>query len=212
MCLGTLIAFEGMDESGKTTHAHAFAEHLGAVYVREPHDTKDTALDIRQILTDVRDKPIDPRCEALLFAAARAQHMAEVIEPALLRGDVVISDRFVDSSIAYQGYGIQQNVEAVAQLSRFSTAGRVPDIVFYMKIDWATYTQRRSQSSKKESRFDLYGKEFYDRACLWFQHCCDWQPHKYKEIDATRPAVAVAADIEQHLLNSRLPNLAQRLR
>jgi dTMP kinase len=128
----TFVAFEGGEASGKSTQAARLASRIGAVLTREPGGTA-LGERLRAILLDGRDA-VEPRAETLLMAAARAQHVAEVIRPALAAGRHVVCDRFVGSSLAYQGAGRGLGVDAVAAVSAFATAGLAPDVTVLLTV------------------------------------------------------------------------------
>src|SRR5919199_6150068 len=132
---GLFVTFEGIDRSGKTTQARMLVEALGpdALAVREPGGTP-LGEQIRALLKDPRGR-LGPRAEALLFAAARAELCREVIRPALARGQVVVSDRFLDSSLAYQGDARGLGVEEVLEVNRWATEGLLPDLTILLTID-----------------------------------------------------------------------------
>ena len=133
---GRFIALEGADGTGKSTQARLLAEHLGAVFTREPGGTP-LGERIRDLVLDPDgDGPVN-RAEALLMAAARAQHVERVVVPALAAGRDVVSDRYVASSIAYQGHGRDLGVEAVVAVNAFATDGLLPDLVVLVVLDVA---------------------------------------------------------------------------
>src|SRR4051812_41259264 len=128
-----LVTIEGIDGAGKSTLAQALAERLGATLLREPGGVEASER-IRELVKDPA-LTIGPRAEALLYAAARAQLVEERLEPALERGELVLLDRFVDSSLAYQGAGRELGVEAVAAINAFATGGLEPDRTLLLRID-----------------------------------------------------------------------------
>lgn len=135
---GLFITFEGPDGAGKTTQLKLTAQNLTAMgykvlCTREPGGTPISDK-IRELLLDPTNKEMDTRTEALLYAAARAQHVAEVIEPALAEGTIVLCDRFVDSSLAYQGWGRGLPLETLIAVSGFATRGLQPDITFFLDV------------------------------------------------------------------------------
>ncbi|MDQ6698066.1 MAG: dTMP kinase, partial [Actinomycetota bacterium] len=130
---GRLIVFEGGEASGKSTQAARLAEGLGARLTREPGGTSLGA-ELRGLLLDPAAAPVAVRAEALLMAADRAQHVAEVIGPALAASEDVVCDRFVGSSLAYQGYGRGLGVDDVRRLSAFATSGVEPDLVILLDV------------------------------------------------------------------------------
>lgn len=195
MSKGTFIAFEGFDEAGKSTQAELLTDATGWLYVREPHNHSGTALDLREMLTAQNAKHLAPRAESLLFAAARAQHVEEVIAPCLRSGRGVVADRFIDSSIAYQGIGLGMGVEEVARISAFSCGDTTPDLVFYVHIEWEEVLKRREASTKPKSRFDNTSEAFYRKVTSWFQHCCEFKPDTYVRVDGSLPPLRLAVEI-----------------
>ena len=131
---GTLIVFEGGDGSGKSTQAERLAARIDAVFTREPGGTRIGDL-IRSLVLDPDHVELADRTEDLLMAAARAQHVDELIEPTLRAGRHVVSDRYVASSLAYQGVGRGLGVDVVADLNRFATAGVTPDLTVFLDAD-----------------------------------------------------------------------------
>ena len=131
--MGRFVVFEGGEGSGKSTQARLLAERWGALLTFEPGATELGAR-LRKILLDPATTDLDPRAEALLMAADRAHHVATTIRPALLRGRDVVCDRYVGSSLAYQGYARGLGVEEVAELSAFATEGLVPDLVVLLEV------------------------------------------------------------------------------
>jgi dTMP kinase len=137
--LGRFIVFEGGEGSGKSTQARLLAERLRAAgarvtSVREPGGTP-AGDDIREILLDPAHDGLDPRAELMLYAASRAEHVAKVIRPRLEAGDIVVCDRFTDSSLAYQGYGRGLALGAVRTLNDLATGGLAPDLTLYIDLD-----------------------------------------------------------------------------
>lgn len=131
---GTLIVFEGGDGSGKSTQAQRLATRLDAVFTREPGGTPIGDL-IRSLVLDPDHTELADRTEALLMAAARSQHVDELIEPSLRAGRHVVSDRYVASSLAYQGVGRGLGVDVIAELNRFATDGLMPDLTVFLDAD-----------------------------------------------------------------------------
>ncbi len=152
------IAFEGGDASGKSTQARRVAERLGAHLTREPGGT-DLGETLRSLLLQPR-RELDVRAEALLIAAARAQHVAEVVRPALGAGRSVVCDRFVGSSLAYQGHGSGLDVEEVRALSSFATGGLMPDLTVLIDVSVET---ARSRLGGSADRFEREDGDFHER-------------------------------------------------
>jgi dTMP kinase len=155
---GRLIAFEGGEAVGKSTQAALLADRLGAVLTREPGGTELGEV-IRELLLDPA-RVLDARTEALLMAAARAQHVAEVIAPALAAGRDVVTDRFIGSSLAYQGFGRSLGVVEVAALSTFATGGLEADVVVLLTVPDSEASARRSAAP---DRLEAEGDEFHRR-------------------------------------------------
>jgi dTMP kinase len=151
------IAFEGGEGSGKSTQAERLAGRLGALLTREPGGTR-LGEELRALLLAGPDE-IAPRAEALLMAAARAQHVAEVIGPALAAGRAVVTDRFTGSSLAYQGHARGLGVEAVAALSAFATDGLRPDVTVLLEVPALVAAGRRAGS--RLDRIESAGDDFH---------------------------------------------------
>jgi dTMP kinase len=130
---GRFIVFEGGEGCGKSTQAARLADSMGAVLTREPGGTR-VGEQVRELLLDPGLAGLDPRAEALLMAAARAEHVASVIGPALERGDDVVSDRYTPSSLAYQGYGRGLDIETLRDVSAWASGGLEPDLVILLTV------------------------------------------------------------------------------
>lgn len=196
---GLFITFEGPDGSGKTTQVQRLADHcrsLGypVVQTREPGGTAISEK-IRSLILDVRNQEMADVTEALLYAASRAQHVSQVIRPALERGDMVLCDRFVDSSIAYQGYGRDLG-PGVAQINAFAVQGLEPDLTFFLAIDPLQGLMRiKSKSSfdRIEKEAEAFHLKVYEGYCaLSKQHA-----HRYKIMDASVSEDELALRIRQ---------------
>lgn len=178
------IALEGLEGCGKSTHTTRLGEHLGAVVTREPGGTRIGAM-LRAILADPDNTDLSSRTEALLMAADRAQHMAEVIAPALARGQHVVSDRSVYSTLAYQGYGRQLDVSELLSISTWALAGRLPDIVVFISVPTDILNERLAK--RNLDRFEREGAEFFARINDGFTELRNADPDRWIVIDGTQP-------------------------
>jgi dTMP kinase len=187
---GLFVTIEGIDRSGKSTQARRLAEALGdeALLVREPGGTP-AGERIRDLLKDPAVE-LDPRTEALLFAAARAELVAAVIAPALQAGKVVISDRYLDSSLAYQGHarGLGE-----AEIARINAWALQPDLTVLLRIDPEAAATRAGEAD----RFEDEGIELQKRVADAYERLAAANPERWKVIDAARSEDEVAADIRQ---------------
>ncbi len=194
---GLFITFEGPDGSGKTTQIKLLkefltAQGLEAVLTREPGGTKIGEL-IRGILLDRDNEEMVPMTETLLYAAARAQHVEQVIRPALLRGTSVICDRFTDSSIAYQGYGRRLG-DAVRIINQFAVKECLPDVTFLMKVDPAV-GKKRIQAGEQD-RLEREKIEFHNEVFRGYMELADSEPERIVRIDASRRIEDIAEEIQ----------------
>ncbi len=194
------IALEGLEGCGKSTHTKRLGEHLNAVITREPGGTRIGAL-LRAILADPENVDLDRRTEALLMAADRAQHMAEVIKPALDRGEHVVSDRSIYSTLAYQGYGRQLGTEALLSISTWALNDRLPDLVIY--IDVPTDVLNARLAKRDLDRFEREGADFFARIAEGFRELRAADPERWIIIDGTVPKDDVEAAIRTQV-NDRL--------
>jgi dTMP kinase len=188
---GLFVTFEGIDRSGKSTQARMLAEALGgeALGVREPGGTP-AGERVRDLLKDA-NVPLGAEAEALLFAAARAELVAQVIRPALEDGRVVVSDRFLDSSLAYQGGARGLGVDEVERINRFATGGLAPDLTFLLEIDPAAAAARAGESD----RFEDEGLALQTAVLEAYEQLVAADPGRWRRIDATRPPDEVHADV-----------------
>jgi dTMP kinase len=188
---GLFVTFEGIDRSGKTTQARLLCEALGeeAQAVREPGGT-EVGERLRDLLKD-QTLSIAPETEALMFAAARAELVAHVIRPALDEGRVVVSDRFLDSSLAYQGVARGLGVDDVEQINRFATGGLLPDITFLLSIDPARAPERAGQLDRFEDEGDSLQRAVFDA----YRDLAAADPGRWRIVDADRPSDQVHADV-----------------
>jgi len=188
---GLFVTIEGIDRSGKTTQARLLCEALGAdaLAVREPGGTP-AGERIRELLKDP-SVALTPEAEALLFAAARAQLVADVIRPALDEGRVVVSDRFLDSSLAYQGAGRGLGVEEVANINRWATGGLTPDLTILLEIDPSAAAARAGEAD----RFEEEGAALQREVGAAYDRLAAADPARWRRVEADRPPRAVHADV-----------------
>jgi dTMP kinase len=197
---GRLIAFEGGEGSGKTTQARLLAIWLreqgyDVVTTHEPGATK-IGMRLRALLLDTAHTGMSPQAEALMYAADRAQHVASVIAPALDRGAIVITDRYVDSSLAYQGAGRSLPLEEITRFNRWATGGRMPDLTILLDMDPIAGLSRRARSA---DRLEAEPAEFHLRVRQGFLDLARAEPERYLVLNADRPADAVTRDIQERV-------------
>jgi dTMP kinase len=199
---GRLIAFEGGEGSGKSTQAARLAKRLGALLTFEPGDTPLGA-QLRRLLLDSPDLEITDRAEALLMAADRAQHVVEVIVPALESGRTVVTDRFAGSSIAYQGHGRQLPAGEVEELSRWATDGLWPDLVVLLEVS-ASVSAARTGGAR--DRMEGAGDAFHRRVHDGFLTQAIADPDRWVVIDGSRDEDEVADSIWQ-IVQMKFPDI-----
>ena len=189
---GLFVTLEGIDRSGKTTQAKLLCEALGerAVPVREPGGTA-VGERVRELLKDGSIE-IGARAEALLFAAARAELVAEVIRPALEDGKVVISDRFLDSSLAYQGAARGLGVDEVARVNEFATGHLVPDLTVLLELSSAAAAER---AGVEVDRFEEEGAGLQESVLAAYEELAAADPGRWVRVAADRPPDAVHEDV-----------------
>jgi dTMP kinase len=203
MPTGIFINFEGMDGSGKTTQMRRLAARLRAigravVETAEPGGTP-IGSKIRAILLDSANQELCPNAELLLYFASRAQNVDEVIRPALKRGDVVLSDRFTDSSLAYQGHGRGLGAENVLALDRIACRGLKPDLTILVDIDPETslaraHTRNRSTDGR-ETRMDEQSPEFHRTVYEAYHRLADAEPVRVKVVEGRASIEAIEGSI-----------------
>jgi dTMP kinase len=178
---GRLIALEGGEASGKSTQARALAASLGAVLTHEPGGT-EIGRRIRAVVlaADLRD--FEPRAEALLMAADRAQHVAEVVEPALARGADVVTDRFIGSSLAYQGFGRGLDLEEIRGLSTWAAGGLEPDLVVLLDVPPEVAAGRRASAG---DRMEAADATFHARVAEGYRALAAAETDRWVVVDGT---------------------------
>lgn len=187
------IALEGGEAAGKSTQAALLAEHLGALLTREPGGT-ELGEALRRLLLDPGLPTPVPKAEALLMLAARAQHVAQVIEPALARGQDVVCDRFSGSTLAYQGYGRGLGVGALGEVDRWATSGLQPDVVVLLAVPAQVARRRRCGG---EDRFEREDEEFRRRVEQGFWELAAADPARWRVVDGTMSVEEVASAVRK---------------
>jgi len=193
------VTFEGPDGCGKTTQVARLAEFMRAqghdvITTREPGGTR-IGDQVREILHSPDNRSMRPAAELLLFCASRAQLMDEVIRPHLARGGVVLSDRYADSSLAYQGYGRGLDLNALRTILDFATGGLRPSLTLLLDVDAAEGLRRRRGSGGEWNRLDQETLDFHRRAREGYLALARAEPDRWVVIDAARGIEDVQADI-----------------
>jgi dTMP kinase len=180
--LGKYIAFEGLEGCGKSTHVKRLATRLNAVMTREPGGTVVGSM-LRNILIDPANTNLSPRAEALLMASDRAQHIAELISPALSSGQHVVTDRSVYSSLAYQGYGREQDLTELKRINDWAIGGLWPELVIYIEVPTAILIERLKK--RELDRFEREDADFFKRVADGFLQMAAADPKRWLIIDGT---------------------------
>lgn len=196
---GVFIAFEGGDGAGKSTQAGRLAaalESLGytVLRTREPGGTP-VGEKLRSLVLDHGNGDIDAHTEALIFAASRAAHATQVIRPALGRGEIVLTDRYIDSSVAYQGAGRNLGLDAVRSLNEWATSGLQPHLTVLLDVDPQLGRRRRTAGQAAEDRLESEADEFHTRIREAFLSLATDRPESYLVLPAHLPVEDLAAQI-----------------
>jgi dTMP kinase len=196
---GLFIAFEGGDGAGKSTQAAELAGVLESrgLLVRRTREPGGTPIGekLRSLVLDHGHGHIDARTEALIFAASRAAHANQVIRPALERGEIVLTDRYIDSSVAYQGAGRELGTGAVRDLNDWATAGLQPDLTVLLDVDPAEGRLRRTAGDAAEDRLESEADEFHARIRAAFLDLAADRPENYLVLPAHLPVTELAKEI-----------------
>ncbi len=202
---GLFISFEGIDGVGKSTQADLLEKYLvglGKTVVRtlEPGGT-EVGVEIRKILLHHRGE-LAPRAEAALFAADRAHHVASKIRPALSRGEIVITDRYFDSSVAYQGAGRELSMDEVRNLSLWAVGGLLPDLTILLDLPAEVARSRRNKTGTEPDRLESEKIEFFERARQAYLKLASDEPNRFLVVDAS-------AEVEQmqEIIRARVSGL-----
>lgn len=198
------ITFEGPDGSGKTTQFHLLTEALQArgwavLAVREPGGT-EISEQIRAVVHDLKNRAMQPRAEVLLYSAARAQLVGEKIRPHLAAGGVVLSDRYFDSTLAYQGYGHGLDLEALRQITVFATQNLKPDVTLLFDLDPDVGLRRRKSNQVEWNRLDDFDLAFHQRVRAGYHELMRLEPERWVCLDATLPVEALHAEVREIVL------------
>jgi dTMP kinase len=202
---GLFLSFEGGEAVGKSVQAARLAESLdthrrGVLLTREPGGTP-FAERIRDVLLHARDVDLSPEAQALLFSAARAQHTRDVIRPALAEGRIVIADRYFDSTLAYQGYGLGADLEGLRAMTRFAVGDLVPQRTFLIDLP-VTVTLARLAARSDLARWDRFhgdDRAFYERVRDGYLGLAAAEPGRFVVVNGDRSEEAVAADIRRQV-------------
>lgn len=201
------ITFEGPDGSGKTTQIGPLRDYLedhgySVLITREPGGTV-IGDQVRQVLGDLRNTGMHPRTETLLFQAARAQLVEEVIKPHLQNGYIVLCDRYADSTVAYQGYGHQNDLDQIKTLIHYATGGLKPDLTLLFDMDVEEGLKRKAQGAEW-NRLDAYSLEFHQRVRSGYLRLAAAEPERWVIIEAGQSSEIIQSIIREivhrHLL------------
>ena len=206
MTKGIFITFEGPDGSGKSTIIRKVEKYLALndieyISTREPGGI-DIAEQIREVILNKNNTAMDARTEALLYAASRRQHLAERVIPALKDGKIVICDRFIDSSLAYQGYARGIGMDEVMKVNEFAIDEYMPNLTFYLDIEPELGLERISKSISREvNRLDLEKIDFHNKVREGYLILLKKYPNRIVKIDASQDIEGVFRDIKSSLIS-----------
>lgn len=199
--LSLFVTFEGPEGSGKTTQARLLADYLqsrgyAVLLTREPGGTAISE-QIREVLLSTRNRAMQHETEALLFSAARAQIVAELIRPALAAGKIVVCDRYADSTLAYQGYGLGLDLDALRAITRFATGGLIPDLTFYVDVPIEVGLARKHRGEM--NRLDQKEVAYHARVRAGYLEMAKAEPARWVVVDGTRGLKTVQRAIRQRM-------------
>ncbi|TQL48737.1 thymidylate kinase [Homoserinimonas aerilata] len=199
---GLFITFEGGDGSGKTTQAQLLSDWLAGegrtvVRTREPGGT-ELGLELREIVLHSRGH-ISPRAEALLYAADRAHNIATVVRPAVDRGDIVIQDRYIDSSVAYQGAGRVLDGDEIRGISLWASEGMLPQLTVLLDLDETVGRARLDSARTRFDRLEAEKQEFHARVRAAYLALAEAEPGRFLVLDAAEPVDALAESIRERV-------------
>ncbi len=201
------ITLEGPEGSGKTSHIPHLVTYLReqgyAVFpTREPGGTTISE-QIRDILHDLKNTEMRPRTETLLYQAARAQIVEQVIQPRLAAGEIVISDRYYDSTIAYQGYGHQQDLNQIRALVKYATGGLNPDLTILLDVEVEVGLTRKKKNNEEWNRMDDHEIEFYKRVRAGYLEMVNHEPQRWAVVNSDQKWEDVQQELKR-VITSRL--------
>ena len=200
------ITLEGPEGSGKTSHIPYLVEYLRekgyTVFpTREPGGTSISE-QIRDILHDLKNAEMHPRAETLLYQAARAQIVEQVIQPRLKAGEIVISDRYYDSTIAYQGYGHQQDLSQVRALVKYATGGLIPDLTILLDVDVEEGLQRKKKNNEEWNRMDDHAIQFYQRVRAGYLVMVKQEPKRWVTVNSDQKWEDVQKELKKIIMTT----------
>ena len=198
------ITLEGPEGSGKTSHIPSLVEYLrekGHVVfpTREPGGTSISE-QIRDILHDIKNTEMHPRTETLLYQAARAQIVEQVIKPRLSAGEIVLSDRYYDSTIAYQGYGHQQDLEQIRALVKYATGGLIPDLTILLDLDVEVGLKRKKKNGEEWNRMDAHEVAFYQRVRRGYLEMVKSEPQRWVIVNSDQKWESVQEELRKVIM------------
>ena len=198
---GKFITFEGPEGSGKTSVIKGVTEFLTSeglniLTTREPGGIK-IAENIRNIILDKQNTEMNAHTEALLFAAARSQHFSEKIIPALNEGKIILCDRFIDSSLAYQGYARELGIDDVYQINQFAIGNKLPDLTIFIDVPPSVGLKRVFSNTRKVDRLDLETIEFHEKVYQGYMLLSEKFKDRFVIVDGTNPIETVIEDTVQ---------------
>ena len=195
---GKFITFEGCDGCGKSTQLKLLSAYLTEnnvphIFTREPGGVKISE-EIRQILLNGKNMEMTDECEALLYAAARVQHLSDRVEPALVNGELVVCDRYVDSSLAYQAYGRGLGVDFISKINSFALEKYLPDVTVFINLS-SEAAFARKKGADENDRLEQAGREFHKRVYDGYCTLAKQNPDRYVVIDGAQTPQEIFNDV-----------------